>query len=63
MFYFEKNNNHKDKTKDENMINEINNLRHENEELKKIFKTMAQGINEANELYSEKLIAFNEQII
>ena len=56
-------NNNKDKIKDDNMINEINNLRHENEELKKMFKSMTQGINKANELYNEKLIAFNKQIL
>jgi hypothetical protein len=60
---FENNNNHKDKIKDEKMVNEMNNLKHENEELKKMFKTMTQGINEANELYNEKLIAFNKQIL
>ena len=56
-------NNNKDKNKDEKNLNELNNLKNENEELKKIFKTMTQGINEANEIYNEKLLAFNKQIL
>ena len=42
------------------MINEINYLRHENEQLAKMFKTR---INESNELYKVKIIAFNKQIL
>ena len=44
-------------------MNDINFLRKENEELKIGLHNMTEGINEANELYNEKLNYFKEQVL
>ena len=47
----------------EELINEIEFLKNENIELKSGFTRMTSAIDEANQLYNEKLLEFNNQIL
>ena len=37
-------------------------LKNENEEIKQMYKNMTQGINEANKLYNENMVEFDNEI-